>query len=270
MGLSLPIVGIGQGRRRALDLAAEFELPLMEEGRSQDLRLEVKAHETRLCGCLPGEEEKKVQPIGSDLDRLGLLPANVNRGQVPLYRAVLGPKKGTGRVVFDITGGLGRDAWLLASIGCSLVVIEREAVIFALLRDGVARAGIDAQHVARRIRLVHAQAGHVLSHTGYEPGAGTSVCLPKPHVVYMDPFFQFHRKQKGASKRSLQVLRHVAGESEIGQEREILNAALQAAVERVVVKRPKLSVPWSTGHGRLTHSIRGRGCRFDVYQSIAK
>lgn len=269
MGLSLPVVGIGQGRRRALDLAAEFELPFMEEGSSQAFRLEVKTHEVRLCGYLPGEEEKKVQPIGSDLDRLGLLPANVNRGQVPLYRAVLGRKKKTGRVVFDITGGLGRDAWLLASIGCSLVVIEREAVIFALLRDGVARAGIDAQYVARRMRLVHAQAGHVLSCMGYETQSGTRTCLPKPHVVYMDPFFHFDRKHKGASKRSMQVLRHVAGESDMGQEGEILNVALQVAEERVVVKRPRQSEPLPTGHGRLTHSIRGRGCRFDVYQSIA-
>ncbi|MDZ7758897.1 MAG: class I SAM-dependent methyltransferase [Desulfovermiculus sp.] len=259
-------MGIGQDQERARALAAEFEIPLTDEGNKPALRLEVSSHEVRLAGYLPGEAGKNVYPIRSDLSRINAFPGWGKPGDVPLYRAILGKKRGPGRVVFDATGGLGRDAWLLATIGCSLVVIEREAVIFALLRDGVARAGIDAQQVARRIRLVHAQSEDVLGHLGHELQSGTRMFLPEPHVVYLDPFFHSQRKRKGASKRSLQVIRHVAGECEMGRDREILDLALQVAMERVVVKRPKQSDPLGSRYGRLTHSIRGRGCRFDVYQ----
>ena len=42
--------------------------------------------------------------------------------------------------VVDATAGLGRDAFVLASLGCHVRMIERHPVVAALLDDGLQRA----------------------------------------------------------------------------------------------------------------------------------
>lgn len=55
----LSVMGIGQDQERARALAAEFEIPLTDEGNKPALRLEVSSHEVRLAGYLPrGGREK--------------------------------------------------------------------------------------------------------------------------------------------------------------------------------------------------------------------
>ncbi|TBL57379.1 16S rRNA (guanine(1516)-N(2))-methyltransferase, partial [Klebsiella oxytoca] len=46
--------------------------------------------------------------------------------------------------VVDATAGLGRDAFVLASIGCNVRMVERHPVVAALLEDGLKRAYLDA------------------------------------------------------------------------------------------------------------------------------
>ena len=41
--------------------------------------------------------------------------------------------------VVDATAGLGRDAFVLASVGCRVRMLERNPVVAALLDDGLAR-----------------------------------------------------------------------------------------------------------------------------------
>ncbi|MFO7801375.1 MAG: class I SAM-dependent methyltransferase [Desulfovermiculus sp.] len=266
---TVPVVmGRGSPWARTTALANELRLPLAAWAGEQALYLEVLRDEIRLQGRIPGESAKNVRPVRSDLGTLHASPSQSNRRWVPLYRAVLGRKKADQRLILDVTGGTGRDAWLLAAFGCFLVVVEREAVVFALLRDGVARAGVEEQSIARRMRLIYAQAEEVLS--GMKEQPQMTACggppLPRPHVVYMDPFFSSQRKQKVASRRTMQVLRYVAKEQSPDQGLEILDLALHVARERVVVKRPRKSAPLQSRQGRMTHSIQGRGCRFDVYQ----
>lgn len=265
---TVPVVmGRGSHWGRTTALAGELRLPLAAWASEQALYLEVLRDEIRLQGRIPGESAKNVRPVRSDLGTLHTSPSQSNRRWVPLYRAVLGRKKADQRLVLDVTGGTGRDAWLLAALGCSLVVVEREAVVFALLRDGVARAGVEEQSIARRMRLIYGQAEEVLSGMKKQPQmTAWGGHLPRPHVVYMDPFFSSQRKQKGASRRTMQVLRHVASEQSPDQDLEILDLALQVARERVVVKRPRICAPLHSKQGRVSHSIQGRGCRFDVYQ----
>ena len=42
--------------------------------------------------------------------------------------------------VLDLTAGLGRDGFVLASLGASVSMLERHPIVFALLDDGLARA----------------------------------------------------------------------------------------------------------------------------------
>jgi len=262
----LPILAWGRNLRRARSLATELDLPLTTQITPPALRLEVCTEQVQLAGRLPGERGKNIRPIRSELDQLNASARIRSSREVPLYRAVLGRKKAQGRIVLDVTGGLGHDAWLLAAVGCSLVVVEQEPVIFALLRDGVARAGVDAPQIVRRIRLIQSRAEEVLSQIMCKNTSG--IIQVRPHVVYMDPFFYSERKRKGASKRSMQVLRHVAKKHDPEADQAVLDLALQAVLDRVVLKRPRLSSPLVSRHGRIMFSIQGRGHRFDVYQRL--
>ena len=52
-------------------------------------------------------------------------------------RAV-GIQPGIRPTLLDATAGLGRDAFVLAELGCTLTLIERQPLIAALLEDGLA------------------------------------------------------------------------------------------------------------------------------------
>ena len=47
--------------------------------------------------------------------------------------------------VIDATAGLGRDAFVLASIGCQVRLVERHPVVYLLLQDGLNRAYQDVE-----------------------------------------------------------------------------------------------------------------------------
>jgi len=60
----------------------------------------------------------------------------------PLAKAI-GLKQAFRPTVVDATAGLGRDAFVLASLGCRVHMLERSKVVAALLYDGLQRAGQD-------------------------------------------------------------------------------------------------------------------------------
>ncbi|TMP13498.1 class I SAM-dependent methyltransferase, partial [Pseudoalteromonas ruthenica] len=53
--------------------------------------------------------------------------------------------KGATPVVLDATAGLGRDGFVLASLGCKVILHERHPVVAALLYDGLKRAYDDIE-----------------------------------------------------------------------------------------------------------------------------
>ena len=57
----------------------------------------------------------------------------------------VGLNKGATPVVLDATAGLGRDGFVLASLGCKVILHERHPVVAALLYDGLQRAYSDAE-----------------------------------------------------------------------------------------------------------------------------
>jgi len=81
------------------------------------------------------------------------------RGQA-LPRAV-GMKGGKTPNVVDATAGLGRDAFLLASLGAQVTLIERSPQMHALLADALARAAdSDVGDIIARMTLLHGDANH--------------------------------------------------------------------------------------------------------------
>lgn len=173
------------------------------------------------------------------------------RGQT-VAKAV-GLKSGVNPVVVDATAGWGRDAFLLASLGCKVTMIERSPIVAALLEDGLRRAQAEpdiGDMVKQRLRLVAADAVDWMR-------AGADV---KPDVIYIDPMFP-HRTKKAQVKKESFYLQQLLGPAVDGD--ELLMAALELAPKRIVVKRPKQAP--LLAEQKPTHSYTTKGHRFDAY-----
>jgi len=155
--------------------------------------------------------------------------------------------------VLDATAGLGRDAFVLASLGCTVQMIEREPILAALLQDGLNRAAQDETTAAiiQRMNLIEGDACDLMQHWQSEP----------PEVIYLDPMFP-EQKTSAAVKKDLNLLRLLL-EHQTQDESALLNAALNLASHRVVVKRPRKAP--SLGNLAPTLSLTGKSCRFDIY-----
>lgn len=165
----------------------------------------------------------------------------------PLAKAI-GLKDGT--TVLDATAGLGRDAFILAHLGCHVQMIERSPVVAALLYNGLQRAQQDAKIgalIEERLQLIHHDAQNWLLQLS-EP----------PDVIYLDPMYP-HRKKSALVKKEMRLFRAVVGDDLDAP--ALLKAALVCARRRVVVKRPK----WAPSLDEPSFCIESEKTRFDVY-----
>lgn len=174
------------------------------------------------------------------------------RGQT-IAKAV-GLKGGANPTVLDATGGLGRDAFVLASLGCHVTLLERSPVVAALLDDGLGRAMADAEignWVAERLSLIHTDAVAWMTGLSEENF---------PDVVYLDPMFP-HRRKSAHVKKEMAFFQQLVGSDEDAD--RLLPAALRVARKRVVVKRPDYAPV--LGGMKPTMAITSKKHRFDVY-----
>lgn len=169
----------------------------------------------------------------------------------------IGLKKGITPTVVDATAGLGRDAFVLASLGCRVHMIERCAVIAALLQDGLNRAKRDpeiGQWVSER-----------LSFSFYDNCKGFAPLPFNPDVIYLDPMFP-ERRRSALVKKEMRIFKVLVGTD--ADAHILLQNALHTARKRVVVKRPA-DAEWLDGQPPST-SIKTRKYRFDIYLSKDK
>ena len=171
----------------------------------------------------------------------------------PLARAV-GLKGGVNPAVLDATAGLGRDAFVLACLGCTVHLVERSPVIAALVRDGLERAAQDPDIgaiVRERLRLTVADSRLLLADLGESE---------RPEVVYLDPMYP-HRSKSALVRKEMRLLRGLVGDDLDAP--ALLAVALRCARRRVVVKRPRQAP--ALGGPRPAVSITAENTRFDVY-----
>lgn len=173
------------------------------------------------------------------------------RGQA-LPRAV-GLKNGVNPVVIDATAGLGRDAFLLASLGAEVTLIERSPIIYKLLKEGIARArnaDNDVAEVIGRMTLLYGDARDLLSSLS-------------PEVVLVDPMHPA-RNKSALVKNEMRLLRRIVGTDK--DSAELMMEALASARKRVVLKWPLRAKP-PKGIRPPSHQITGKSTRYDVFMT---
>jgi 16S rRNA (guanine1516-N2)-methyltransferase len=177
-------------------------------------------------------------------------------GRGEMVAKACGIKKDFRPRILDCTAGLGRDALILASLGCELTLCERSPLIAALLEDGLRRAANESS-VASYVARMRLLPGNALQ----ELAALALVDRDyRPDVVYLDPMFP-HREKAALVKKDMRIFRTVVGEDMDAD--ALLEPALAVARKRVVVKRPR-HAPF-LAERKPSLELAGQSSRFDIY-----
>lgn len=172
-------------------------------------------------------------------------------GRQQLLARAVGLHKKKNLRICDVSAGLGRDAFVLATLGAQMTLIERSPIIAALLTDGWRRA--QTVDWVRDLSWQFIQAD--------SRGYLQNLSAPElPQVIYFDPMFP-ERKKSALVKKEMRILRELVGDDVDAA--ELLNVALQTATERVVVKRPRLAE--SVAGLAPSFLLTGQSSRFDIY-----
>lgn len=168
----------------------------------------------------------------------------------------VGLNKGATPVVLDATAGLGRDGFVLASLGCKVILHERHPVVAALLYDGLERAYNDSEigpWMQQNMSLIFGSSHTLLAQ-----------CNSMPDVVYLDPMFP-HREKSALVKKEMRVFQELVGGDTDAD--DLLEFAYPLASKRVVVKRPDYA-PFLNDK-TPSMQIKTKKNRFDVYVKAA-
>lgn len=180
-------------------------------------------------------------------------------GTKQLIAKAMGIKGRFRPVVLDATAGFGVDAFVLVSLGCRVVMLERSPVIGSLLRDGLRRFINNPNANGRDLKmtLYISQAIDYINEIN-------RIGAEKPDVIYLDPMYP-GRKKSALGKKTMRVLSSLVGKDDDAE--EVLELAIKCARKRVVVKRPTYSLPLGITHMPDLGFCLGGSCRYDVYFS---
>ena len=156
-------------------------------------------------------------------------------------------------LILDATAGMGKDAFIFASLGARVILMERSPISAALLTDGLRRAAEDAtiQDIIRRMTFIFCDAQQL----------GQTLQLKEiPDVIYLDPMFP-HRKNSALVKKEMLAFQKLIGADSDSD--KLLDICRRIAKKRVVVKRP-MSAPF-LNDCKPGYSMKMKKHRFDVY-----
>jgi len=163
-------------------------------------------------------------------------------------------------LVVDLTAGLGRDTWALASTGCHVLAFERHPLVHFLLNDGLARARAHPKTcaIAARITL---HRGDARQYEGAFIDENNAVAWP---IWLVDPMFP-ERSKSALVKKDMRIFHHLVGEDLDAS--ALFNWARAKPGSRWIVKRPPQAPTLDAEPPALV--ITSGRVRFDCYLPIA-
>ena len=170
----------------------------------------------------------------------------------------VGLNKGATPTVLDATAGMGKDGFVLASLGCQVTLVERQPPVFAMLLDGFRRARLSDElpWFDERMSLINDSSQQALSKAIEAKQAYD--------VLFLDRMCH-HREKSAAVKKDMAMFQTFVGDDADAD--ELLPLAYQLATKRVVVKRPDYA-PYLNGQ-TPSSQIKTKKNRFDLYVKAA-
>jgi 16S rRNA (guanine1516-N2)-methyltransferase len=178
-------------------------------------------------------------------------------GKGQMIAKAVGIKAGVYPRVLDATAGLGKDSFVLATLGSAVTMIERSPIVHCLLNDGLQRARDYALQdpelfaVLQRMHLAQQDSRDYLQSLT----AGNF-----PDVIYLDPMFP-ERHKTADVKKDMAAFHSLVGKDEDAD--ALLPLALAHANYRVVVKRPR-KAPLLNNQAP-SYQLEGKSSRYDIY-----
>lgn len=163
----------------------------------------------------------------------------------------MGLRAGKTPTIVDATAGLGRDSFLLASLGARVILIERSEQMHELLVQGMKRAareGGQFREIIGRMTLLKGDALDLIPE------------LPS-EAILIDPMHP-DRKNSALVKQNLRQVREIVGTDDDAA--DLVQLAIKHARKRVVLKWPAKADPIE-GVKKCTHQIIGKTTRYDVF-----
>lgn len=183
------------------------------------------------------DNDWKFKSIGKNFDlckAVGIKKTNTNtQNQNPL-------------TVLDATAGLGGDSFILAKMGCLVTMLERNDILAQLLESAL--ENYQNNLIKSNLKFIHTSALAFLK------------TCEKFNIIYLDPMFP-EKNNTALVKKEMQILQDLVG-GDLDSD-ELLALALDKAINRVVVKRPKGAV--YLNNQKPSYEIKGKSVRYDVY-----
>lgn len=235
---------------RADELSHRLGVPRIEEPLPGSFCLKVTAEYLELVQI--GEDGRVPAGIVVDFASgpMRQLVRSAGKSQ-PLAKAVGAAKSPP--YVLDATAGLGKDTLFLATVGCRVLALEKNPLVFALLEDGYRRGLEDSlvgEILRERVQFALGDSTEYLENVKPQEA---------PDVVYLDPMFP-ESKKSALPKKEMQIFRALIKEKI--DEPRLFEAAIAKAKIRVVVKRPSSSEPLAEP---ITHRFDGKMVSYDSY-----
>lgn len=178
-------------------------------------------------------------------------------GKGQMIAKAVGIKAGVYPHVLDATAGLGKDSFVLATLGSAVTMIERSPIVHTLLSDGLQRAREYALQdpellgVLQRMQLTAQDSREYLQSLAPEQF---------PDVIYLDPMFP-ERHKTADVKKEMAAFHSVVGKDEDAD--SLLPLALAHVNYRVVVKRPRKAP--LLNNQVPSYQLEGKSSRYDIY-----
>jgi 16S rRNA (guanine1516-N2)-methyltransferase len=179
-------------------------------------------------------------------------------GKGQMIAKAVGMKSGVYPQILDATAGLGKDGFVLASLGASVTMIERSPLVYCLLHNGLQRAKDFAQHNDAELQaIIQRMSLHKVASHDY---LQTLNAENFPDVIYLDPMFP-ERDKTAEVKKEMLAFHSLVGKDEDAD--QLLPLALSRVNYRVVVKRPR-KAPFLNNQ-TPSFQLEGKSSRFDIY-----
>lgn len=239
---------------KAQTLASKLNLPLLDT-KNNSVKFPFLLVYTSKHLELRENTNKRSQPILVDFLSSQLkYRVKYGGGKKQLIAKAIGIKDNKNLTVIDATAGFGTDAFILASLGCHVTMIERSPIVGALLEDGLNR--IQTNSKQKNLSLIQGDSITELKKI-------ITNNLKRPDLIYLDPMYP-ERKKSALNKKIMRILYVLVGQDNDAS--KLLKIAVKCARKRVVVKRPKDSVYLGNKKPDLQLSS-GASSRYDIYLS---
>ena len=162
-------------------------------------------------------------------------------------------KSNKNRNIIDATAGLGYDAFILASLGAKVTLIERSEKMYEILKNGINEGvsfGGEIENIINRMDLLFGDSKDILPKLPAE-------------VIMIDTMYK-DKKKTALVKNNMRLVREIVGPD--SDYVELLKVALNCAKNRVVLKQPRYADPIKEIR-KYSHQILGKTIRYDIFMT---